>query len=100
MPRITPFLSAEEENFISYRPLNPISVPMTHWNTAFTIGFLLLAASPARSDVSYLIDTAAGSDLVGDDGPAVAAQLINAHGRSTGKATYMWPIRTTTGSGK
>jgi serine/threonine-protein kinase len=36
--------------------------------------------APARADVSYFIDTAAGSDLVGDNGPAPSAQLANAHG--------------------
>jgi len=39
-----------------------------------------MAAGPARSDVSYIIDTFAGSDLVGDDGAATAAELRNAHG--------------------
>jgi uncharacterized protein (TIGR03437 family) len=39
-----------------------------------------VVAAPARPDVSYFIDTAAGSDLVGDNGPATSAQLANAHG--------------------
>ena len=47
---------------------------------AYTLAMLLLAAFPARSDVAYLIDTAAGSDLVGDNGPATSAQLTNARG--------------------
>jgi uncharacterized protein (TIGR03437 family) len=46
----------------------------------FTLGLLLAAAPILRSDVSYLIDSAAGSDQVGDGGPAVSAQLANAHG--------------------
>jgi hypothetical protein len=41
---------------------------------------LLLITTAARADVSYFIDTAAGSDLVGDNGPATSAQLVNAHG--------------------
>src|SRR5947209_906516 len=43
----------------------------------------LMASAPARADVAYLIDTAAGSDLVGDGGPAASAQLSNAHGIAT-----------------
>src|SRR5262249_12511338 len=45
-----------------------------------TLTALLIAAAPARPDVSYLIDTFAGSDLVGDDGPATSAQLSNSRG--------------------
>jgi uncharacterized protein (TIGR03437 family) len=48
---------------------------------AYGLVLLLLAASPARADdITYLIDTAAGSDLVGDNGPALAAQIGNARG--------------------
>ena len=40
----------------------------------------LIGYAPAHADVAYLIDTAAGSDLVGDGGAAASAQLSNAHG--------------------
>jgi uncharacterized protein (TIGR03437 family) len=41
---------------------------------------LTLICAAARADVTWFIDTAAGSDLVGDGGPATSAQLANAHG--------------------
>jgi uncharacterized protein (TIGR03437 family) len=47
-------------------------------STTLLAGLALLL--PARADVSYSIDTIAGSDLVGDNGPATAAQIANVHG--------------------
>ena len=53
---------------------------MIRTSPAYALGLLVLAAYPARPQVSYSIDTVAGSDLVGDNGPAVSAQLLNARG--------------------
>src|SRR5947199_9421684 len=53
---------------------------MRRTSPAIALGLVLGAAALARADVSYFIDTAAGSDLVGDNGPATSAQLANAHG--------------------
>src|SRR5579872_4864121 len=47
---------------------------------AIVFAGLLIAAGPACPDITYGIDTFAGSDLVGDNGPATSAQLRNAHG--------------------
>jgi uncharacterized protein (TIGR03437 family) len=51
---------------------------------AFALAALLLGVPPglfpAQADVTWRIDTFAGSDLVGDGGPATAAQLADARG--------------------
>src|SRR6516164_8457203 len=47
---------------------------------AIALVSVLAASTYLRADVAYFIDTAAGSDLVGDNGPAVSAQLANARG--------------------
>src|SRR5438477_7893855 len=53
---------------------------MRRTQPAIALFSVLLSAACARADISYFIDTAAGSDLVGDNGPATSAQLANAHG--------------------
>src|SRR5690242_4075900 len=63
---------------------------MIRLQPAYGLLLLLLAACPARPDVTYLIDTAAGSDLVGDNGPAVSAQLTNARGIAVDRQGYLY----------
>src|SRR5689334_18646142 len=64
------------EIFLSQRPLNLGKDPeMRRAFPIFALAAGLMAALPARADVAYLIDTAAGSDLVGDGGSATSAQL-------------------------
>lgn len=41
---------------------------------------LLFSVRLAAGDISYTIDTFAGSDVVGDNGPALAAQVNDPHG--------------------
>src|SRR5437588_6527693 len=53
---------------------------MTRLEPTIALTLVLMVSAPARADLSYVIDTAAGSDLVGDNGPATSAQLANAHG--------------------
>ena len=49
----------------------------------YVLAAVLTATTPALSDVSYLIDTFAGSDLVGDGAAATSAQLGNTRGIAT-----------------
>lgn len=63
---------------------------MIRFQPAYCFAMLLLAASPALPDVTYLIDTAAGSDLVGDNGPAVSAQLTNARAIAVDRQGYVY----------
>src|SRR5438477_13006731 len=53
---------------------------MRRVHPAIALVLALMSSAPARADVTYFIDTAAGSDLVGDNGPATSSQLANAHG--------------------
>src|SRR5262245_58174662 len=53
---------------------------MTRTLPAITLAIVLILSASARADVTYQIDSVAGSDLVGDNGLAINAQLANAHG--------------------
>jgi uncharacterized protein (TIGR03437 family) len=56
---------------------------MRHVYPIIALAARLMTSVAGRADVAYLIDTAAGSDVVGDGGPAISAQLSNARGIAT-----------------